>query len=48
MSYLEENDLLSNSQFGFRSGRCTEQAATLLTSYQERNEQKKLHRSIVH
>ena len=30
-AYLNENDLLHDSQFGFRNGRCTELAATLFT-----------------
>ena len=33
MNYLEKHKLLSNKQFGFRPGRSTELAATLLTDY---------------
>ena len=33
LCYLEENNVLSNAQFGFRPGRSTEQAATLLTDH---------------
>jgi retron-type reverse transcriptase len=32
ISYLENNKILSNNQFGFRTGRSTEDAVTLLTN----------------